>query len=167
MKVLGETSELINSFTEYRDCRLRLVRSLDIGISHRDPLSEFAEVLVAKMVGGDLARNRVQKGWDILTDTKERVQVKYLANPSRGSWMNWHTIVKDDGWDWYALVVYLDLLPRAVYFFPNDDFTEVCKALGKRHGDQDCTLQFTKTNHQAISADPEKYEKLGMKVVLL
>jgi hypothetical protein len=51
--------------------------------------------------------------------------------------------------------------------FPSGDLLHICEALGKRHGDQAATLQFTKTNHEAISADPQKYEALGMRVFLL
>jgi len=93
--------------------------------------------------------------------------VKYLANPSKGDWINWHTVEPNGGMDWYALVIYLDLSPGAVYMFPSGDLTAICDALGKRHGDQATTLQFTKTNHRDISADPAKYKALGMLVFQL
>jgi hypothetical protein len=54
--------------------------------SCRDPLSEFAELLVARFVDGKLADNRVQKDWDVREADGSRIQVKYLANPSTGGW---------------------------------------------------------------------------------
>lgn len=145
---------------------MSLLGDLGIPQSCRDPLSEFAEQLVARLVGGTLAKSRVQPYWDVESDLG-RIQVKYLANPSDGSWVNWHVVEPTEHEDWWALVVYLGLMPVAVYLFPSGDLTEICEALGKRHGNQSCTLQFTKNNHRDISADPQKFEALGMRVFLL
>jgi hypothetical protein len=159
-------SELLGEWGEYRSARTRLLAALDLPQSCRDPLSEFSEGLVAGLLGGELASNRVQKGWDVQASIG-RVQVKYLANSSQGSWVNWHVVEPTGDMDWWALVVFLDLMPVAVHAFPSGDLTPFCEALGKRHGNQSTTLQFTKTNHRDICADPEKYRALGMKVFLL
>ncbi len=157
-------ADLLTAFEGYRECRLGLLSEIGIEVSNRDPLSEFAEVLVARLLDGSLADNRVQKGWDVLLRDETRVQVKYVANPSDGGWVNWHTIFRDEGWDAYALVVYLNLAPKVVYVFQNTDFGDLCTALGKRHEDQATTLQFTKTCHQALSANPDAFERYGVKV---
>lgn len=163
---MQDLSDLRRAWDEYRLARLDLLSVLDLSQSNRDPLGEFAEVLVARVLDGTLAPNRVQKAWDVESPIGF-VQVKYLANPSQGPWVNWHTIEPADGMDWYALVLYLDLSPAGVYIFPRGDLTRFCHALNKRHGSQGTTLQFTKTNHLAISADPQKFETLGMRVFLL
>jgi hypothetical protein len=163
---MTDLTGLQEAWGTYRDSRLYLLDTMGIPRSCRDPLSEFAELLVARLVGGTLADNRVQKDWDVASPMG-RVQVKYLANPPTGGWVNWHTIEPNDGMDWYALVIYLDLSPVAVYMFPSGDLTAICQALGKRDDDQATMLQFTKTNHRDISADPEKFEALGMRVFLL
>jgi hypothetical protein len=157
---------LLGDWAAYRLARTELLASLDVPQSCRDPLSEFSEVLVARLLGGELASNRVQKGWDVQASIG-RVQVKYLANASQGSWVNWHVIEPTDDMDWWALVVFLDLRPVVVHLFPRGDLTRFCEALGKRHGNQTATLQFTKTNHRDICADPDKYRALGMRVFLL
>lgn len=168
MQVLvSDTADLLKSWTAYRDTRLSLLHGLGIPQSYRDPLAEFAEVLVARLVGGTLAENRVQKGWDVREPNGSTIQVKYLANTSMGGWVNWHTVEPTEHHDWWALVIYLDLMPNAVYLFPSGDLTSICAALGKRHGNQHTTLQFTKTNHEAISADPARFEAIGMRVYLL
>jgi hypothetical protein len=164
---VSDIKDLLSSWSDYRDARKSLLGELGIPQSYRDPLSEFAEVLVARLVDGELASNRVQKGWDVQEPDGSRIQVKYLANTSAGSWVNWHTVEPNEQQDWWALVIYLDLSPVAVHMFPSSDLTLICKALGKRHGNQSCNLQFTKTCHEAISNDPEMYEALGMRVFLL
>lgn len=164
---MNDTADLLKSWSAYRDARLSLLGDLGIPQSCRDPLSEFAEQLVAALVGGTLADNRVQKGWDVREPNGDTIQVKYLANAAHGSWVNWHTIEPTEHQDWWALVIFLDLMPKAVYLFPSADLTPICQALGKRHGNQDTTLQFTKNNHRDISADPKRFEALGMRVFLL
>lgn len=164
---MNDTADLLQSWSSYRDARLCLLGQMNIPHSCRDPLAEFSEVLVAQLVGGTLADNRVQKGWDVRESNGDTIQVKYLANGSTGGWVNWHVVEPTEHQDWWALVIYLDLMPKAVYLFPSGDLTEICAALGKRHGNQGTTLQFTKNNHRDISADPKKFEAMGMRVFLL
>lgn len=159
-------ADLLAAWSPYRWARRGVLESIGVQQSFRDPLGEFAEVLVARLVGGRLAANRVQKAWDVASPMGA-IQVKYLANPSDGGWPNWHTVAPTEGMDWYALVLFLDLVPTAVYMFPRADLGRICGALGKRHGNQGSTVQFTKTNHEAMSANPECYEALGMKIFLL
>lgn len=164
---MNDANDLLQSWSAYREARLSLLTEMDIPQSCRDPLAEFSEVLVARLVNGTLADNRVQKGWDVREPNGDTIQVKYLANSSGGGWVNWHTVEPNGHQDWWALVVYLDLSPVAVHVFACDDLSAICRALGKRHGDQATTLQFTKTNHEAIVGDPNKFEALGMRVFLL
>lgn len=164
---MGDARELLARFADYRQGRVSLLANIGIEISNRDPLSEFAEVLVARLLDGQLADSRVQKGWDVRAADGRLIQVKYVANPAVGQWVNWHTIEQDEGWDAYALVVYLDLTPVVVYIFPRGDFSALCSALGKRHADQDRTLQFTKTCHLLMSANPSEFERFGVEVCSL
>ena len=82
-----DANDLLGDFSAYRQARLDLLETLGMAGSFRDPLSEFAEVLVARLLDGTLADNRVQKGWDVLLQDGTRVQVKYVANPSEGGWL--------------------------------------------------------------------------------
>ena len=164
---MNEVTDLLRSWSAYRNARVSLLGTMNLSQSCRDPLSEFAEQLVAHLVGGTLAGNRVQKGWDVREKNGDTIQVKYLANASSGGWVNWHTVEPTEHQDGWALVIYIDLSPVAVYIFPSGDLSLICEALGKRHGNQAATLQFTKTNHEAISGDAQKYEALGMRVFLL
>ena len=54
---------------------------LGIPTSNRDPLAEFSERLVAALLSGALAPNRVQAGYDVTLPVGGTVQVKYLADP--------------------------------------------------------------------------------------
>lgn len=86
-------SSMINdhlaAWAEYRQARYRLLDHLSTAQSNRDPMSEFAEILVRDLVGGQLAPSRTEKGWDVETPEGEKIQVRYLANRS-GNWANWH-----------------------------------------------------------------------------
>lgn len=165
--VPDKSADLQETWALYREARLNLLSAMGMPQSCRDPRSEYAEVLVAHLVGGTLADNRVQKDWDVREPNGDRIQVKHLANAATGGWVNWLTIEPNDGMEWLAIVLFLDLSPVAVYMFPSGDLTPICQALRKRHGDQAKKLEFTKTNHRDISADPAKYEALGMRVFLL
>ena len=102
---MNDLGDLQGAWATYRDARLNLLGGIGIPSSHRDPMSEFAEVLVARLVDGTMADNRVQKDWDVLEADGSRVQVKYLANISTGGWVNWHTVEPNDCMDWHALVL--------------------------------------------------------------
>ncbi len=158
--------QMMGIFQKYRQMRLELLKAIECESSCRDPLSEFSEILVAKLLDAKRAKNRVQKGYDLVTPTGEKVQVKYLSNPKR-DWINWHTVVFDGLQDRYALVYYEELTPKAVFVFRKQGLDQLCKALGKRHGKTETELQFTKTNYRDMVKDPPRYEKLGVKIHLL
>ena len=139
---------------------------MGLSISNRDPLSELAECLVAALLPGTLATGRTQKDWDVLTADGERVQVKYLANPSgAGTWMNEHLVRVTDDMERYALVVFEDLRPIVVHVLPCRNLAAVCQALGKLHGDQERTLQLTKANHECLLREQERFRRLGVRTI--
>jgi hypothetical protein len=43
--------------------------------------------------------------------------------------------------------------------------TELCKALGKRHPDQDHRLDFTRANYRTILGHRERFKRLGVRVI--
>lgn len=166
-----EVANLLSEFQIYSEARLSFLRTLQRGTSCRDPLAEFSEVLVAKLLHGTFPSSRTQKGYDLILkhdggEEKERhVQVKYLANPP-GQWINWHTI--DFKWecDAYALVLFENMKLLSVLVFSKDTLKEVCRKLGKRHPNQDRTLQFTKRNYEMIIKDKFEFEGIGVKVFI-
>jgi len=74
---------LLGALAEYRDARRRLITLLNISMSNRDPLGEFAEQFVAAISGGKLATSRLQRGWDVVLLDGKEVQVKSLSEPER------------------------------------------------------------------------------------
>lgn len=149
--------EMLIALARYRHARVELLGTLRPG--NREPLVEWSERLVAELLGGTLAESAVQKDWDVKVDD-QHVQVRYLAN-SPGPWVNEHRVTSLPGVDRYALVVFDAFVPQAVIVFPND-LTAVCKALGKKHPDQDRVLQFTQANYWAITRDPDGFNALGV-----
>lgn len=109
-----DTSDInhgMNAFQQYRQARIDFLKMLLPEYqSNRDPLSEFSEWLVAKLVGGDLADSQVQKGWDVQTSDGHRIQVKYLAN-SQTKWVNEHEVRLTDDMTKYAIVIFEALQP--------------------------------------------------------
>jgi hypothetical protein len=91
------------------------------------------------------------------------VQVKYLSNPA-GKWINEHPIRFPEGVHEYALVVFVNLQLETVLIFNSETLTQVCALLGKKHPDQDKTLQFTRRNYETILARRDKFTSLGMEV---
>ena len=140
LKKMSDLHELLEALSLYRAARHALLTKVGVPLSNRDPLAEFAEVLVATLVGGTLATSRVQAGWDLETPDGTRYQVKYLAN-AIDSGVNEHCIRSRPGVDWYALVMIEDFTVAGVVAFP-PDLTHVCAALGKKHPRQDdeCSL---------------------------
>lgn len=156
------SDNILEKFSHYRHARRELLAALDLR-SNRDPLAEFSEWLVAQLTRGRLAGNRVQPGYDVVGPAGERIQVKYLANPT-GKWINEHPIKVDDQMDAYAIVFFVDLVPTSVAIFSSQRLAEVARALGKRHPNQDTTLQLTKRNLEAIFADADTFKALGLRL---
>jgi hypothetical protein len=102
--------ELREAFERYARGRADLLQAIGVTGSNRDPLAEFSERLVAALLDGELASNRVQRGWDVMAGGR-RVQVKYLANASDEVWVNEHHIQVTADMDDYAIVFFEALLP--------------------------------------------------------
>lgn len=154
--------DLIDALQAYRTARTVILDVLEIPSSNRDPMAEFSERFVAALLGGALAPNRVQAGYDVTLEDGGTVQVKYLANPA-GPWVNEHHVRSLAGVDQYALVIFEAFELKAVLVFPAD-LTQVCGRLAKRHPRQDSELQLTRRNYQAICNEVDTYEQLGVQV---
>jgi hypothetical protein len=148
----------------YRPARQTMLAVLGLGASNRDPLAEWSEHLVNALTAGVLAESRVQAAYDLTTPEGLTVQVRYLANPGT-AWVNEHYVRTMPGADRYALVLFEAFTVTGVLMFP-PDLTLIGRALRKRHGSQDLTLQFTRSNWWAIRDNPELFRSLGVVVWL-
>ncbi|WP_034273171.1 hypothetical protein [Haloechinothrix halophila] len=159
---------LLSELETYRAARERLLRMLGPRMSNRDPLTEFAEHLVAAWMGGRLADNPVQAHWDIELLDGARVQAKCLLNTAtngQAAWVNEHVVRSVPGVDWYALVIFEGFRVSGIVAFPSE-LGAICGALGKRHGEQETTLQFGRRNWLTICADPDRFRRLGLRLWL-
>lgn len=169
MECVGRVEALTGALKAYREARLDLLRTIGTPTSNREPLSEFAEQLVAGALGGTCALSRVQADWDVVLPSGARVQVKYLANvktPDDRAWINEHVVRWIAGVDWWAVVVIEDFTVVGIPMFPCTNLAPIAAALGKRHGNTDRELQFGHSNWCAIRDDPDRYRGLGMRVLL-
>jgi len=155
--------ELLSQFQIYSKSRSQFLEQINLSKSCRDPLAEFSEVLVGKILNATLADSRVQKGYDLIKPNQRLVQVKYLCNPSR-NWINEHPIKFPDTVDEYALVIFVSLQLESVLVFQRETLSQVCSLLAKAHPNQDTTLQFTRRNYETILSKKSKFEKLGLEV---
>jgi hypothetical protein len=81
----GNGAQLLGALAAYREARLAFLEGIGCRAdSMRDPLSEFAELLVAAVTGDRQAESPVQKGWDLISRDGCTTQVRCVANP-RGS----------------------------------------------------------------------------------
>lgn len=158
--------EFLSTYNMYRTARLSFLERIDRAGSNRDPLAEASERLVALLTDGELVPNRVQKDYDVLDPTGQRIQVKYLANPLDKS-INGHEIRFPKEADLYAVVVFEDLMPRSVLIFTRESLGPVYDRLAKRHKGRGEVLLLTKANADAIASDPQTFELLGVTVYLL
>jgi hypothetical protein len=157
--------ELLSALEQYRQGRIALLGSLDLSHSNRDPLAEWSEHLVAAILDADLASNRVQADYDLTTSAGEKVQVRYLANPSHlpRAWVNEHRVTCVAGVDRYALVIFEGFRPLAVLVFPCE-LTAINSLLGKKAPNQNLELQFTRANYLKILANRKAFEDLGVRI---
>jgi hypothetical protein len=109
-------------------------------------------------MGGQLAENQVQAGWDLIDENNRKVQVKYLAN-TREIWANGHDVKFPNGVDLFALVVFEQHAPQSVLVFNRAHIGLLCRRLNKRHGNQDSGIQFTQANYRAVLKDAENMEQ--------
>ena len=63
----------------------------------------------------------------------------------------------------FALVLFQDLEPRELIVFKKP-LSKVCAFLGKRHGNQDATLQLTQRNYERIIAQRDAATQLGLEI---
>lgn len=156
------------AFRKYRLARKLLLEELDRSDSNRDPLSELSEIIASAKLGAKRVDNRVQKGYDLIGPDGEHIEVKYVANPienGRIVWKNWHEVRFDkEERDKYALVVYVDLNPTAMFVFSKGQIQEVCKRLGKRHRNQEWMLEFVQSDYKKLLEHKEQFRELGVQV---
>jgi hypothetical protein len=161
---INDVSALLETLDAYRTARAEFLEALGCGGSNRDPFAEFAESIAVAALGGTMAKSRTQKGWDFMDPEGRRVQVRYLANPV-GQWVNEHLVdFRGDGCDRYALLVVEAFEPQALLTFDAAHLGAIGAALGKRHGDQEHTLQLTQRNCKALVADQARFASLGVRV---
>jgi hypothetical protein len=156
-------AELLSQFQNYSKARGQFLEQLNLSKSCRDPLAEFSEILVGKLLNATLADSRVQKGFDLIRPNQRLVQVKYLLNPSR-VWINEHPLKFPPMVDEYALVIFIALQLETVLVFHRENLSQVCSLLAKAHPNQDTTLQFTRRNYETILSKKSEFEKLGLEV---
>lgn len=163
----GQGANLVEALAEYRLARRKLIEAIGCRTeSMRDPLAEFSEALVSALTGDTVATNPVQKGWDLMSTEGITTQVRYVANPM-GKWVNGHVIdFRSMDCDKYALVMFEDLVPTDVLVFDRTGLGAVCSRLGKRHPNQDLTLQITPTNVAQIREEREAFESEPYRVQL-
>lgn len=164
MTTENTSPELIEAFQGYSDARITFLEKLGCSGSNRDPLAEFSERLVAVLIDGRLAESRVQKGYDVIGQNGEKIQVKYLANPE-GKWINEHDIRFSAELNCYALVFFEKLQLTAVLLFSKVGLAEVCRNLEKRHPGQDISLQLTQCNYRQILSNIELFNAHGVHVL--
>jgi hypothetical protein len=162
-KIRPSWEELRDAFGRYAEGRTKLLEAIGIKGSNRDPLAEFSERIVGALLAGDLATNRVQRGWDVMASGR-RVQVKYLANPSDGAWVNEHHVHITADMDDYAILFFEALLPVTAIVFPCDRLAEITAALGKRHPNQETTLQLTRVNYRQLVSESGRFADLGVRL---
>lgn len=155
--------ELRDAFARYANGRAELLEALGVKGSNRDPLAEFSERIVSAQLDGELATNRVQRGWDVMAGGR-RVQVKYLANASDAAWVNEHHVHVTADMDDYAIVFFEALLPVTVIIFPCDRLSEIGRVLGKKHPEQHTTLQLTRVNYRQLVSERDRFAGLGVRL---
>jgi hypothetical protein len=155
--------ELRAAFERYARGRAELLEAIGVTGSNRDPLAEFSERLVAALLDGELATNRVQRGWDVLAGERG-VQVKYLANASDEVWVNEHHIHVTAEMDDYAIVFFEALLPVTVIVFACDRLLDIATALRKKHPNRETTLQLTRVNYREMVAEQDRFAELGVRL---
>lgn len=161
----GDVRSLLGAVSTYRRARVAFLDAIGCAGSNRDPFAEFAEHVALAAVGGTMATSRTQKGWDFTDPQGRRVQVRYLANPW-GPWVNEHLVdFRGGGCERYALLIIEAFEPEALVIFDARSLGAVCAALGKRHGDQDRTLQLTQANYKAIVSGATDFASRGVVVV--
>lgn len=158
-------SDILYALGVYRVARSDFLRLLGCHTSNRDPLAEFSERLAEAWLRGTLASSRVQRGYDLIDGDGRRVQVKYLANPP-GTWVNGHEVRFTSEVDAYVVVMIEALDFAGAVCFARTTIPEVSRRLGKRHPNQETTLQITQANWRSIVASRSAFDSIGVAVLL-
>lgn len=114
--------DLLTALEAYRPARQSFLATLGLPASNRDPLAEFSEQLVYALMGGTLAPSRVQAGHDLVLLDEQKVQVRYLANPSE-VWVNEHLVHRIAGVPLYALVLFEAFVVTGLLVLPTTDLS--------------------------------------------
>jgi hypothetical protein len=156
---------IIAAFEAYRASRIRLMALLGPADSQRDPLTEFGEWLVARLVGGRLAESRTQPGHDVIGPTRERIQVRTLSNPARYD-RNSVIVEFKEGVDRFAVVFYEDFRPQVVTIFRTGSFRELNRILGNRptKADPEVKLSLSLRHVVIFRTNPEMFATRGVSV---
>jgi len=70
---------LVDALRTYSSARKKFLNQLNEPGSNRDPLSEFAEEIVACLYRGERAPSRTQRGWDVTSADGLKIRRCLLA----------------------------------------------------------------------------------------
>ena len=154
----------LTAYEAYHKARQLFLTSIGCAISNRDPIAEFSEHLVAVLVNGELAKNRVQKDYDVISPVGEFIQVKYLTNP-KGMNVNGLEIRFLGNVQKFAVVYFEDLHLHSVLQFDRNSLDLVYDRLGKRHKGRGDLLLLLNSNVGTMLFHVDEFKKLGVDVL--
>ncbi len=157
---------LLEVYGTYQQARLSFLDSIGCAKSNRDPIAEFSERLVAALTLGELAKNRVQKDYDVILPTGEFVQVKYLTNP-KGMDVNGLEIRFPNDVQKFAVVYFEDLNLHGVLLIDRCGLEPIYDRLRKRHKGRGELLLLLSANVETILSHKDEFRKLGVEVLSL
>ncbi len=148
---------LLGAWRIYRAARQAMLRVCGREDSNHDPLSKFAEALAAAHLGGQLAENPAQPGWDVALPTGENVQVKCLANSAEHNWTNGIRIAfpHDPTVTQFCLLVVIDLEPKHLLIFRRGELEALAHNPGLNYTDG---FNFGAGSYRQIINAPNHFE---------
>ncbi len=155
---------------QYRYCRRTFLREVGRKAGERadwadyqgDPIPRFCESLVCAAVGGKLAANRSQQGWDIERPDGRHVQVKVLR--TRENVQNDLRLDPTDGTDDFAVVFFENYRPATLIVIPNSALTSVRTELRGSSKRKSTTLVLRRKDRHPLIAIAKGSNKLGIEV---
>jgi hypothetical protein len=156
----------LRAFQEYLQARKVFLHSIGFPDSRRDPLVVLSEWIAQSYMGGELAKNPVQKGYDLITADERQVQVKSCSNPAPiHSWLNPPPCLDfRTGIDDYAIVFFEAFEFKALIVFPRETIEQVYDALRKRHPNRGFCLQLTQQNFRQLISEQAYFSQLGVQI---
>ena len=148
-------------YREYLDATDRLLRNLNSYGSQKDPIPEIAEQIIAAAKQGTLADSPVQPDWDVRLPDGKTIQVRSLRNTSLDRWTNEHTMVDTGGFDYYALVVFINRKPKYYLWVPMVHFAEL-KKLWNARGKIEDEVGVTSLRMRQVMKDDGKFNSIGV-----